>query len=116
MYIVALITIIWLHFIADFLCQTSYMSQNKSKDSFVLLCHAIVYSIPFVILFGFTYGIINGVLHFVVDYFSSRVTSKLYVKKEYHWFFVVIGCDQAIHMTILIMTHNWLIKGVSNVS
>ena len=102
-----IIIIFWLHFIADFVLQSSYMSMNKSKDSIVLLSHCLVYSLP-LMFFGIGYGIINGILHFPIDFITSKITSKLYNKKEYHWFFVVIGLDQAIHMTILILTLSWL--------
>ena len=106
-----IIIVFWLHFIADFLLQTSYMSMNKSKNSWVLASHCLVYSLPF-IYFGLGFAILNGFLHFIVDFISSRATSKLYSKKEYHWFFVVIGLDQAIHMTILVITLNMhLVKG-----
>lgn len=105
--LVNIIIVFWLHFIADFFLQTQYMSMNKSKDSWVLGSHCLLYSFP-LMFFGVEYGIINGILHFPVDFITSRITSKLYQKKEYHWFFVIIGLDQAIHMTVLVLTLAWL--------
>jgi hypothetical protein len=60
--------------------------------------------IPFLIAFGPMYAIANGVLHFVTDYFTSRQTSRLYSEGKIHEFFVVVGFDQAIHLTCLAVT------------
>lgn len=95
--------IIWLHFIADFLLQSTRMATNKYKDWRVLSQHCAVYSLPFCAL-GWEFAALAGLLHFPVDFITSKCTHKLYDKGEYHWFFVVIGLDQAIHMTILIST------------
>ena len=110
-----LLLIIWIHFIADFVLQSRWMGMNKSTNSWILALHCSIYTLPFLIFDYYFliayYAIINGVLHFVVDYQTSRLTSKLFAKEKYHWFFVVIGLDQAIHMTILILTYNFLPKG-----
>lgn len=102
-----LIIIYVLHFIADFFLQSTYMSQNKSKNPLVLLYHCSVYSIPF-LWFGWKYALFAGALHFPIDFVSSKVTSYLYKRDAYHWFFVVIGLDQTIHMIILLLTFHWL--------
>ena len=98
-----IISLFWLHWFADFILQSSYMSMNKSKNPMVLVYHCAVYSLPFFV-FGWIFGLLAGLMHFPVDYVTSKITSKLYAKKEYHWFFVVIGFDQAIHMSILVLT------------
>jgi len=98
-----IIILLWLHFIADFFLQSTYMAMNKSKNSLALLWHCFIYALP-LLFFGWKFALLNGVLHFPIDFVTSRITSKLYAKKEYHWFFVIVGLDQTIHMTILIST------------
>ena len=99
-----LLALIWLHFLADFILQSDWMAQNKSKRNTPLLIHVAVYSAPFLI-FGWVFALVNGVAHFITDWLSSRACSRVWAKEQRHWFFVVIGLDQAIHMTTLVLTY-----------
>ena len=99
--------IVWLHFLADFLLQTDKMAVNKSKSMFWLGVHALVYSIPFFIL-GWKFAVFNGVAHWGVDAITSRVNSKLWAAEERHWFFTMIGFDQAVHITTLLLSASYL--------
>ena len=102
------ILLIWVHFVSDFLFQSHYMSVNKSKNIWVLALHAAIYGLLFM-FFGAHFAIITALLHFVVDFFTSKATSYLWKKEKTHWFFVVIGADQAIHLTLLFVTYKLLI-------
>src|SRR6185369_10854612 len=101
--ILTLLAIFWLHFIADFILQTDEMALNKSHSFKWLSLHALTYGIPF-LLFGWKYAIINSAAHWLVDCVTSRCTAYLWKHEQRHWFFVVIGLDQAIHMTVLVLT------------
>lgn len=95
--------VILAHFVGDFIFQTDVMAGNKSKKTFWLWAHILAYSTSLMV-FGPAYALVNAVLHFWVDFFTSRGTSKLYAMGRRHDFFVLIGFDQALHMLILIWT------------
>jgi hypothetical protein len=98
--------IISVHFIADFLCQTDWMALNKSKNNYALGSHVGVYTIVLFLTSGwFIWAIVNGILHFITDYITSRITSKLWAEKKVRLFFNVIGLDQLIHYTCLFITY-----------
>ena len=99
----AVISVIWIHFFADFILQADEVAQKKSSDNSYLALHAAYYMIPFMFL-GTSFAMISGALHFVVDWATSRWCAKLYREEKRHWFFVVVGLDQAIHLTCLIFT------------
>src|SRR3990167_8829389 len=108
-----ILTIIVLHWFADFVCQTDWQAQNKSKNTFALADHVINYTLvwlPFVVgylLFTkITYNILDSTIiwflpitfaaHFITDYFTSRLNSKLWSAKKVHMFFVSVGFDQVL--------------------
>lgn len=115
------ILLLFCHFVADFLFQTDEMATKKSKSLYWLGEHVIAYILvmfnillPVLILCGepvykiITFVLLNGVLHFITDYFTSKQTSKLHAKGDIHNFFVVIGLDQFIHTSTLILTYNYI--------
>ena len=119
MSLAAFLWLVWLHFLADFILQSDRVSKSKSSNNAVLFYHVMLYSLPFVpfaawhfldrsywVGFAFVYG--NAAAHFVTDYITSRMTTKLWKAGEVHWFFVVIGADQAIHLSTLALTFWWL--------
>lgn len=120
--------ILFWHWVADFVCQSDRMAQNKSKSWKVLLEHVFVYSTALTtglcLVYRGEYGIgfsslnisffycINAAGHFVTDAITSRITRRLYEAKQMHYFFVVIGIDQFIHYTTLLLTASWLFYNV----
>lgn len=107
-----------LHWIADFVMQSHWQASNKSKSNIALAHHVITYTaflgvaVPGIFfrvdLPAAIFVLVNGVLHFGTDYVTSRITSKLYAKQDWHNFFVVVGFDQLIHQFTLAGTA-WLL-------
>lgn len=118
MTVVALLTLIWAHWFSDFVVQTNYQAVNKSTKNSVLVAHIFSYTIAMAILLAWLFCghyvallefvALNGVLHFLTDFVTSRTTSYLWKKEKRHLFFVVVGIDQAIHFSCLIVTFFWL--------
>jgi hypothetical protein len=102
-----IILIAFIHWIADFILQSNKMSQEKSHSLKWLSIHVAIYTIPWLI-FSFTYAVINGVLRWAIDFNTSKLTHKLWDKKEAHWFFAVIGFDQFLHFACLFGSY-WLL-------
>lgn len=125
-------TILVVHFIADFVFQTPWMAQNKSKSNFALNAHIATYWSILLVLCGaidgfmFMYygnntlvqnfpgfnllmgwSILNAGIHWCVDYCTSRLSSKQF-NKDWHKFFLIIGFDQLIHYFTLFGTYVWI--------
>lgn len=108
------VALLAVHWLADFVLQTHWQASNKSKRLDALGRHVATYTIvlgifaPFIFddigLAMIKFVVINGLLHFATDYFTSRWSSKLYAKQDWHNFFVVIGFDQFAHQFTLAMT------------
>lgn len=121
--------IIFIHWIADFVLQTDWQAQNKSKSNFALLSHtsnySLVWLLPMCLVFGVMkegettewifwssiyFGMITFVVHTVTDYFTSRLNSKLWSAGKVHYFFVSVGFDQVLHYGQLFLTYYFLIN------
>jgi hypothetical protein len=99
-----LLALVWTHWFADFILQSDRIAINKSSSNQILLWHVALYGACF-LWAGVAFALLNAVLHFITDWCTSRITKKLWVAEQRHWFFVVIGLDQAIHMTCLLGTY-----------
>lgn len=125
--IFVVIYLLFLHWIADFVCQTDEMAQGKSKSWYHLLSHTITYSCIFWLGFGLIgiikmvfyhsslllsapilFGLITFVFHTTQDYITSRINSRFFSEKKTHLFFTSIGFDQLLHFIQLLLTYQLL--------
>ena len=59
-----------LHLLGDYVFQSDWMANNKTKRSWPALCHAVVYSLPFLLLQpSWTAFTVILVTHFLIDRF-----------------------------------------------
>lgn len=110
------LALIWAHWLGDFVCQSDRMAQGKSTSARRLTEHVAVYGLVLGLVAipllgadpGLMFAVTNAALHWATDYVTSRITSRLWATGKRHEFFVVIGLDQALHMTALALTFWWL--------
>lgn len=127
-YFYGLLWLLFVHWIADFVLQSDWMAQNKSKSIEALSTHVLAYitillvaGTPLVFVlpqfprigdwFLIWVGI-NGAAHFATDYVTSRISARLHANHR-HYFYVMIGFDQLIHYFTLALTMVWLLKPVT---
>lgn len=114
------------HFVGDFILQSDWMALNKSKESYALGVHVVVYTaaLMFMVSMAITVGalthitapqyatwlVVNAFAHFVQDAVTSRLNARLWQANERHWFFVAIGFDQLLHYVTLFVTAGWWLQ------
>lgn len=122
--LILVLFVMFCHWFSDFVCQTDYQATNKSTKITALLEHGACYGL---LLFGslgvlmcipflpFTtvvptigalvkFSLINMVLHTMIDFFTSKVSSMYYKQQRFHEFFVTVGFDQFLHTVCLLST------------
>lgn len=111
----SLISLLFAHLFADFELQNDRIAKEKSKSFYALSEHCIVYTLFICCLTGITFcyldinliiyfALLNGLSHFIIDFFSSRISSFFYSTKQNHSFFVTLGFDQFLHTSVLLAT------------
>jgi hypothetical protein len=104
------------HWVADFVFQTDWEAKNKSINNYALTKHVLKYSLMWLIpivgtafftsvpIILFWFIPITFVCHWVTDYFTSRLNSRLWKTNKVHEFFVSVGFDQVLHYVQLVLT------------
>lgn len=110
------ITLMFFHWLFDFMLQPREFADNKWNNIWFLLGHVGIYGIGmFFVVTCPALGLVRsmGVLYFVglnilahafVDFFTSKINHMYYESKQYYKFFGMIGFDQFVHVAILLYT------------
>lgn len=115
------VSLLLAHYVGDFILQSDKVAVQKSRSWGALTQHVALYSGCFVWM-GLTFALVTFVCHFLVDAATSRVGAKLfyferrdfvgadwyYVAEKRRPFWLLIGFDQWIHYTQLVMLADWL--------
>lgn len=112
------LSVLLMHWFADFVLQTDWQANNKSKAWIPLLSHTGIYSLFWIPFCFFYFGpnlistlsfvFITFIAHTATDYFTSRLNAKLWRENKVHYFFVSIGFDQLLHYAQLFLTIHYL--------
>jgi hypothetical protein len=139
MTLTVILSIIFIHWVADFIFQAEEWAVNKSKCFSALVKHTTMYSfIWLLVMVGFSvwgnhfggpkmeelgwsewmilFPVITFVFHTITDYFTSKIVSRKFANNEYGspipnlGAFTVIGFDQVLHYIQLFGTYYLLTK------
>ncbi len=133
MTLTVILSIIFIHWVADFIFQAEEWANNKSKSNTALFRHVLTYStiwvLPACVILGnlrpsettewYVYSTLlfftlTFLFHFITDYITSRIVSKRFADKYYgspipnFGAFTVIGFDQVLHYIQLFLTYHFL--------
>lgn len=128
----AIILLLFLHFVSDFVLQSRDMGRKKGKNLYWLTTHVFVYSLSFTFFWFLLTKPLNSPYseaimffslvfstHWIADYFTSKLSGSFYLKMNeskivktknfYEWlFWLIIGIDQFIHITSLILITEYI--------
>ncbi len=120
MSLLEIFAILIIHWIADFLCQTTNQATKKSESFSALIGHTWTYSVIwywvcFLLAMGeilpasiLWFPLITFIFHTLTDYYTSKICKKFYVDNNLYGFFSTIGFDQILHYVQLFLTYQLL--------
>lgn len=134
MQIQIILLIIFTHFCFDWLLQSRYEAENKSRYFHALLQHLLTQAVGLAWVGVFLPGIVeqlififvNVIIHGVQDkyiwtfyrkFIIARLNYNHKLKEEFehynlyardYWFYSTIAVDQMLHLIVLFLTFHWL--------
>lgn len=119
-----------LHLIGDYVTQTDWMAKNKINNIWIATCHAIVYTLPFLLITHSWFALaVICITHIFIDrymiaryiiFFKNKMTDWTlrwedcsvtgYHKSMPLWLsiWLMIICDNTLHLTINYLALNFL--------
>lgn len=56
-----------LHLFGDYVTQSDWMAQNKTKSTWAAFCHATVYALPFLVIASLNAWLVIWLTHLLID-------------------------------------------------
>jgi len=121
-----LVVLMFFHWFADFALQDDKTALEKSDNIKVLFYHCSTYAFwmglgSFIVFFTLylpnpviTALLFTGwmlITHFGIDYVTARANKKLWLNNQRHWFFVMVGFDQFLHISTIIWFYAMALNG-----
>lgn len=119
-----------LHLVGDYVTQTDWMARTKTRETLAAACHALVYTLPFMLLSSSPAALaVIGGTHFLIDryrlaryvaYAKNRVTDRGLKWADCsatgfpadvpptHAFWLMILIDNTLHLSINYGALRWL--------
>ena len=120
---VAILVILFAHFVGDFVVQPDKVAQNKWHSNKALTIHVALYTLmlflfvwlfliptaDFVTWHWYLYwAVLNGASHWVTDYVISKDRKTYWDEKDYRMYFIMVGFDQMAHYAVLAVSYSIL--------
>ena len=68
-----LILLIMCHLVGDYVLQSNFIASTKGKNWYHLFVHCVLYAVPFLIVFGWTWQLLIIFLtHMIIDPLKAR--------------------------------------------
>lgn len=77
-----------LHLVGDYVTQSDWMAQNKTKSTWAALCHATVYALPFLAIASLNAWLVIWLTHLIIDRFRLAryvVYAKNWMAPRSYW-------------------------------
>lgn len=115
------IFLLFIHWIGDYRFQYKNMALGKGKSLYWLTIHVLIYLLiltigVFILYFLMNFEfikvckflIVNGLLHWITDFFTSRLANYYRERNDdrHYW---VSGFDQFIHSSTLLYTYDTIL-------
>jgi hypothetical protein len=78
-----LILLIMCHLVGDYVLQSNFIASTKGKNWYHLFVHCVLYTVPFLIVFGWTWQLLIIFLtHIIIDPLKARYYKITYVQDQ----------------------------------